>query len=220
MELREKVGTLPFSPGVYLYKDAGGRVIYVGKAKSLRNRVRSYFSEDKLADVKTGTLISEAARHRLHPGGQREGSAGAGEQPDQAVQAALQHPAARRQDLPLHQAHRGEIPARVRDAAAQKGRLHVLRSVLPGEPGAPAGPLHPPPFPGAVLQSGPDPLPPQAVPAVPHSSLPGAVRARADHGRGICRRGARRAAVPGRSTHRPGARTSRAHGERVGRDAF
>jgi excinuclease ABC subunit C len=60
MELRDKVGQLPFSPGVYLYKDAGGRVIYVGKAKSLRNRVRSYFSEDKLADIKTGTLIAEA----------------------------------------------------------------------------------------------------------------------------------------------------------------
>src|SRR5882762_9348253 len=61
MELREKVGTLPFSPGVYLYKDLHGRVIYVGKAKSLRNRVRSYFSEDKLGDIKTGTLISEAS---------------------------------------------------------------------------------------------------------------------------------------------------------------
>jgi len=60
MELRDKVGQLPFAPGVYLYKDSGGRVIYVGKAKILRNRVRSYFSEDKLADVKTGTLISEA----------------------------------------------------------------------------------------------------------------------------------------------------------------
>src|SRR5450631_2019419 len=60
MELRDKVAQLPFSPGVYLYKDGGGRVIYVGKAKSLRNRVRSYFLEDKLADIKTGTLISEA----------------------------------------------------------------------------------------------------------------------------------------------------------------
>src|ERR1035441_10039302 len=60
MELRDKAGQLPLVPGVYLYKDAGGRVIYVGKAKSLRNRVRSYFSEDKLADVKTGTLIAEA----------------------------------------------------------------------------------------------------------------------------------------------------------------
>jgi excinuclease ABC subunit C len=60
MELREKVGQLPLSPGVYLYKDAGGRIIYVGKAKSLRLRVRSYFSEDKLGDIKTGTLIAEA----------------------------------------------------------------------------------------------------------------------------------------------------------------
>jgi excinuclease ABC subunit C len=60
MELREKAAQLPLGPGVYLYKDGGGRVIYVGKAKSLRHRVRSYFSEDKLADVKTGTLISEA----------------------------------------------------------------------------------------------------------------------------------------------------------------
>src|SRR5436305_4448507 len=60
MELREKVAQLPLAPGVYLYKDAGARVIYVGKAKILRNRVRSYFLEDKLADVKTGTLITEA----------------------------------------------------------------------------------------------------------------------------------------------------------------
>jgi excinuclease ABC subunit C len=60
MELRDKVDQIPYSPGVYLYKDEGGKVIYVGKAKSLRNRVRSYFSEDKLADIKTGTLISEA----------------------------------------------------------------------------------------------------------------------------------------------------------------
>ncbi len=61
MELRDKASQLPLLPGVYLYKDAAGRVIYVGKAKSLRLRVRSYFSEDKLADVKTGTLISEAS---------------------------------------------------------------------------------------------------------------------------------------------------------------
>jgi len=60
MELRDKAGQLPLSPGVYLYKDAAGRVIYVGKAKILRHRVRSYFSDDKLSDVKTGTLISEA----------------------------------------------------------------------------------------------------------------------------------------------------------------
>jgi excinuclease ABC subunit C len=60
MNLREKSAQLPLAPGVYLYKDGGGRVIYVGKAKSLRLRVRSYFSEERQADVKTGTLLSEA----------------------------------------------------------------------------------------------------------------------------------------------------------------
>jgi excinuclease ABC subunit C len=60
MELREKAALLPLLPGVYLYKDAHGEVIYVGKAKNLRARVRSYFSDDRLADSKTGTLISEA----------------------------------------------------------------------------------------------------------------------------------------------------------------
>src|SRR5256885_1367274 len=60
MDIREKVILLPLNPGVYLYKDAHGKVIYVGKAKSLRARVRIYFSEERLADSKTGTLISEA----------------------------------------------------------------------------------------------------------------------------------------------------------------
>src|SRR3974390_1542548 len=60
MDLREKGAQLPLAPGVYLYKDDAGRVIYVGKAKSLRLRVRSYFSEDRQSDIKTGTLLSEA----------------------------------------------------------------------------------------------------------------------------------------------------------------
>jgi excinuclease ABC subunit C len=60
MELRDKAAQLPLLPGVYLYKDAHGTVIYVGKAKNLRFRVRSYFNEDRLTDAKTGTLISEA----------------------------------------------------------------------------------------------------------------------------------------------------------------
>jgi excinuclease ABC subunit C len=51
---------LPLLPGVYLYKDGAGSVIYVGKAKNLRARVRSYFNDDRLADSKTGTLLHEA----------------------------------------------------------------------------------------------------------------------------------------------------------------
>ena len=58
--LREKVAQLPLLPGVYLYKDSGGNIIYVGKAKLLRARVRSYFNEERLADVKTDSLIAEA----------------------------------------------------------------------------------------------------------------------------------------------------------------
>ncbi len=60
LELRTKVAQLPAEPGVYLYKDGQNKVIYVGKAKNLRSRVRSYFNEDRLADVKTGSLIAEA----------------------------------------------------------------------------------------------------------------------------------------------------------------
>ena len=58
--LREKVAQLPLAPGVYLYKDGAAKVIYVGKAKSLRARVRGYFNEDRLAEAKTGSLIAEA----------------------------------------------------------------------------------------------------------------------------------------------------------------
>lgn len=60
MDLKDKVSQLPLLPGVYLYKDAHGEVLYVGKAKILRARVRNYFSDDRLSDSKTGTLISEA----------------------------------------------------------------------------------------------------------------------------------------------------------------
>ena len=60
MDLRNKAAQLPLLPGVYLYKDEQGTVIYVGKAKNLRSRVRSYFNDDRLADSKTGTLIAEA----------------------------------------------------------------------------------------------------------------------------------------------------------------
>ncbi len=59
-DLREQAAELPLLPGVYLYKDAYGTIIYVGKAKNLRSRVRSYFSDERLADSKTGTLIGEA----------------------------------------------------------------------------------------------------------------------------------------------------------------
>ncbi len=61
MDLREKVNEFPLEPGVYLFKDAAEKIIYVGKAKSLRHRVRSYFLAVRQADVKTGSLVREIA---------------------------------------------------------------------------------------------------------------------------------------------------------------
>jgi len=60
MDLQAKIRSLPTSPGVYLYKNAEGQVIYVGKANSLRARVRSYFLPQAGADAKTGSLLREA----------------------------------------------------------------------------------------------------------------------------------------------------------------
>ena len=60
MDLLQKIRTLPTGPGCYLYKNAEGTVIYVGKAKNLRARVRSYFLAANQAHAKTGSLMREA----------------------------------------------------------------------------------------------------------------------------------------------------------------
>ena len=54
--LQAKLDHLPSGPGVYLFKDRTGKSIYIGKAKSLRHRVRSYFQQQRLADQKTEVL--------------------------------------------------------------------------------------------------------------------------------------------------------------------
>ena len=61
MEPKEKAALLPEKAGVYLFRDAAEHVIYVGKARLLRNRVRSYFLESRWMDAKTGSLAREIA---------------------------------------------------------------------------------------------------------------------------------------------------------------
>src|SRR5215218_6044756 len=57
---RPAVGSIPESPGVYRFKDAGGGVIYVGKAKSLRQRLNSYFADFAGLHPRTQTMLTTA----------------------------------------------------------------------------------------------------------------------------------------------------------------
>src|ERR1700680_1707593 len=60
-ELKDQIGRLPEQPGVYLYLNAAGETIYVGKARSLRDRVRTYLGAHG-SDPKTDALLDEVAR--------------------------------------------------------------------------------------------------------------------------------------------------------------
>src|SRR5213078_984851 len=62
MTLDAKLKDIPRSPGVYLHKDAGGKIIYIGKAKNLRNRVRSYFQAGRSGDFSYGIKTEELVR--------------------------------------------------------------------------------------------------------------------------------------------------------------
>ncbi len=59
MTLEDKLERAPVRPGVYLFKDAKRQVIYIGKAASLRSRVRSYFQESRVRDPKTDALVGQ-----------------------------------------------------------------------------------------------------------------------------------------------------------------
>jgi excinuclease ABC subunit C len=59
LSLPEKLDALPAMPGVYQFKNAEGKVIYVGKAQHLRNRVRQYFHKSRVPDPRIDTMISK-----------------------------------------------------------------------------------------------------------------------------------------------------------------
>jgi len=64
-ELQFKLKNLPTSPGVYMFKNTQGKIIYIGKAKNLRNRVRSYFRSPTRLDPKTLRMISQVVDLKL-----------------------------------------------------------------------------------------------------------------------------------------------------------
>src|SRR5947208_17044455 len=59
MDLDEKIARVPDRPGVYVYRDGKQQVLYVGKAASLRSRVRAYFQESRPRDPKTDALVRQ-----------------------------------------------------------------------------------------------------------------------------------------------------------------
>ena len=61
LQLKEKANSLPLSPGVYLMKDKSGQVIYVGKAKKLKNRVSQYFQDTASHGPKTKLMVSRVS---------------------------------------------------------------------------------------------------------------------------------------------------------------
>lgn len=61
MDIREKVKSLPTSPGVYIMKDAAGRILYIGKAKSLRKRVVTYFAPAHRLAERIASMVAQVA---------------------------------------------------------------------------------------------------------------------------------------------------------------
>ena len=130
-ELKDQIARLPEQPGVYLYFNAAGDTIYVGKARALRDRVRNYLGAYG-ADPKTDALLDEVARLEVIV-------------TDSVVEALalennlikqrtpeIQHPAARRQELsvPAADDQRG-VSARAGRAARRARRQLLRRPVLP-----------------------------------------------------------------------------------------
>ena len=92
-ELKEKAHGLPLKPGVYIMQDAKNEVIYVGKAKALKNRVSQYFADLASHTEKTRAMVSQIDHFDVII-------------PDQAASAQIQHTAQGRQRLSLYPSHR------------------------------------------------------------------------------------------------------------------
>ena len=214
--LAEQRKALPDGPGVYLFRDAKGKVIYVGKAKSMQQaRGQPLLQPGHARRLRDGRRDRGGrVRARRLRG---RGAAGRAEL-HQAVPPALQHPPARRQVLSVHRDLDGRgVPARLLHARAPPPRPRVLRALLERQARArharPAGqglpvPLLPGRRAGAALGL--------AVPGLLHQALRGALR-RLRHARGVPRVDRRRRGLPVRALPRDRARPRGADEGGVGR---
>ncbi len=199
MDLYQKIRTLPTQPGCYLYKNAEGEVIYVGKAKNLRARVRSYFLEASQANAKTGSLMREAV--------DVEYITVANEHEALALENNLIKQKKPRFNILLRDDKtypyikltlERPLPQGLRHAPPAQGRQRLLRPLLPRQPRLPPGRPHPPQLPDSQLQGRSVALPSARLPAVLHQALPRPLRRRPHHARGLQADRPRRAALPRR----------------------
>ena len=182
---RPPAGTIPDAPGSYQFRDRDGRVIYVGKAKSLRSRLSNYFQNPANLPPRTAQMVASGRERRVDPGPQRRRSGHARVQPHQAAQAPLQRPAAGRQELPVPGRDRERRVAPGHGQRGDQGQgqplLRALRPRLrhPGDARLAAADL---PDPHLQRQQVPHPRAAgPAVPAVPHREVLGPVRPAIDH---------------------------------------
>lgn len=105
MTLDEKLQNLPTVPGCYLHKNAKGEILYVGKAKNLRNRVRQYFQNSRAMDTKTQELVARIADFEFIVTDTEAEALILESSLIKAPQAALQRDAQGRQGLPASETH-------------------------------------------------------------------------------------------------------------------
>jgi hypothetical protein len=199
MDLHEKIRILPSQPGVYLYKNAEGEIIYVGKAKNLRSRVRSYLLEASQANAKTGSLMREAVDIDY-------------------ILVANEHEAlALENNLIKQRKPRFNILLRddktypyVKLTLNERFPKVLVTRRLRKDGGAYYGPY----FPGNLVA-----LSPPRLPRILHSPLPGAVRRRTDDARDLQASRARRATLSRRTAGGTGAGADSAHDGRCGSGA-
>ncbi len=201
MDLHQKIRSIPASPGVYLYKNADGEVIYVGKAKSLRHRVSSYFHEGRVSDAKTGTLLREAV------------------DVDYIVVANNKEALALENHLIKQKKPRFNILLRddktypyvkltlgralsacVRDPPPEERRQRLLRPLLPCQSRVSNRRPDPSQLSGSFVQCRPQSLASTPMPAVLHRTLPGPLRRRPDHAGDLSGSRPRCEVVSGRAT--------------------
>ena len=216
--VRDQLKRLPTGPGVYLFRDARDEILYVGKAKSLRARVRSYFNR---GDARAGIDQLVERIHRIEViVTQSEAEALHLEQNlVKRHRPAVQRAAARRQVVPVHRGHgRRRVSAGDVHARAAPARDGLLRPVREREEGARDARRAEPRLPVPALRGAEARAPLRdPVPRLPHRAVHGAVH-RGDLGAGVRRDHRRRDRVPLRRDppDPPGARAADARGGRGG----